>query len=361
MFDLSAYLSNGIKNIVDSALKSARKNIRELIFLSGFKRNTHKAQAVRESYKAQGINVPPFLIASITSSCNLVCKGCYARANKTCGSIDIEQLSSDRFDKLFLEAEELGISFIITAGGEPLMRKDVIDIAAKHKKIIFPIFTNGTLLDNTYIKMFNKHRNLLPVISLEGGITYTDARRGKGVYEKLLYVMEALRERNIFFGCSITVDKNNLSEVTGAEYADKLYALGAKVLFYIEYVPVDGKTAELAPDDSDRSNIENNIRQLSQNYPDMVILAFPGDEKYMDGCLAAGRGFFHISVSGAAEPCPFSPYSDINLRDHSILEALSSDLFCNLTSSGILKEQHTGGCLLHQKEEEVKKLLNLAK
>lgn len=52
-----------------------------------------------------------------------------------------------------------------------------------------------------------------------------------------------------------------------------------------------------------------------------------GDEKSYGGCVAAGRGFFHINSHGGAEPCLFSPYSDINVRDTSLWEALKSKLF----------------------------------
>jgi MoaA/NifB/PqqE/SkfB family radical SAM enzyme len=90
----------------------------------------------------------------------------------------------------------------------------------------------------------------------------------------------------------------------------------------------------------------------------MLFLSFPGDEKDTGGCLAAGRGFFHISVNGDAEPCPFSPYSDTNIRDKSLLEALQSPLFSKLTETGMLNSQHTGGCVLFDKQNEVKALIN---
>lgn len=86
-------------------------------------------------------------------------------------------------------------------------------------------------------------------------------------------------------------------------------------------------------------------------------MSFPGDEKYTGGCLAAGRGFFHINANGDAEPCPFSPYSDISVRDHSLLEVLDSRLFVKMRQSGMLLGEHTGGCLLFNKEDDVKKMI----
>ena len=77
----------------------------------------------------------------------------------------------------------------------------------------------------------------------------------------------------------------------------------------------------------------------------------------MGGCLAAGRGFFHINAYGAAAPCPFSAYSDLSLKNHSLREALHSPLFQKLQDCGMLEESHVGGCTLFAQETEVKKLI----
>lgn len=74
--------------------------------------------------------------------------------------------------------------------------------------------------------------------------------------------------------------------------------------------------------------------------------------------VAAGRGFFHINSHGGAEPCPFSPYSDINVKETSLREALKSKLFRALQDKGVLKEDHAGGCILFEKKSIVESLLN---
>ena len=84
------------------------------------------------------------------------------------------------------------------------------------------------------------------------------------------------------------------------------------------------------------------IDELRESRQDMVFVSFPGDEKSSGGCLAAGRGFFHINSHGGAEPCPFSPYSDISVKDTSLKEALRSNLFTALRDGDILAGEHTG-------------------
>ena len=90
----------------------------------------------------------------------------------------------------------------------------------------------------------------------------------------------------------------------------------------------------------------------------MVFVSFPGDEKSSGGCIAAGRGFFHINSHGYAEPCPFSPYSDINVKKTSLVEAINSKFFKSLRDENILNDTHTGGCVLYEKKEQVLKILN---
>ena len=89
----------------------------------------------------------------------------------------------------------------------------------------------------------------------------------------------------------------------------------------------------------------------------MIFLSFPGDEKHMGGCLAAGRGFFHINAYGAAEACPFSPYSDRSLREHTLLEVLDSPFFARLQQESLVGGEHDGGCALFQKRAQVQALL----
>jgi MoaA/NifB/PqqE/SkfB family radical SAM enzyme len=89
----------------------------------------------------------------------------------------------------------------------------------------------------------------------------------------------------------------------------------------------------------------------------MILIAFPGDERRTGGCLAAGRGFFHISTSGDVEPCPFAPYSDTNLGALTLREALASPFFTRLKSTGFLDQPHDGGCLLFEKRHEVEAML----
>ena len=333
-FDIQQYLENGIEYIIKDAIHASLKNPKEIIYILKFSKYAKKATETRRKYEKDGQNIPAFLIASITSRCNLHCKGCYSRANDACNDNDASnQLSDSEWEDIFRQAKEIGISFIVLAGGEPLIREDVIKKASEYPEILFPIFTNGTMLNNDYLKLFNSNRNLVPVISIEGDEEITDSRRGKGVYAQIIDSMDSMRKNNIIFGASVTFTTRNLTSLLSNEFIDRLQDLGCKVVFFIEYVPVSEDMIDLAPGDSEREILLERLDSLRMEYDDMLFMSFPGDEKTSGGCLAAGRGFFHINSHGGAEPCPASPYSDINVRDTSLLEALNSNLFISPRSS----------------------------
>ena len=356
-FNLEEYLSHGVENIVKSAMKASLKNPKESLFIAKYALSSREARKIRVNHEKIGEHIPPFLIASITSSCNLHCVGCYARANQSCGDKAVDnELTEAEWRKIFLEGSELGIGFILLAGGEPFMRQDVIETAAEFKNIIFPIFTNGTMINETYLNIFNKNRNLIPILSIEGNEQLTDSRRGEGVYSKLITAMDTINDKGILYGASITITQENIHNVTSEDFISELYSRGCKIVFCVEYIPVNSMVKNLALTNKERDLLDKMLSKLRNKFDDMIFISFPGDEKSSGGCLAAGRGFFHINSQGSAEPCPFSPYSDTNIRNTSLIEALKSPLFMKLSNDHILQE-HTGGCVLFEQEEIVKKLL----
>ena len=355
---LEEYLSRGVERIVKGIVRSSLRDPKAGLFMAKYAHSSKQARNKRRSAELAGEHIPPFLIASITDKCNLHCKGCYARANHSCtdgcghGAAD-GLLTAQNWSTIFTQAEELGVEFILLAGGEPFVREDVLLQAGRHPHLLFPVFTNGTMVDDASLELLAQHRNLLPVISIEGDRDTTDARRGAGVYQTIAGAMERLRQKGILFGASVTVTKQNMAEVLSEEFVLKLRDSGAKAIIYVEYVPVDGSTQALAPDERTREEMMCRLDEWRQSVTEMIFIAFPGDEKSSGGCLAAGRGFFHINARGGAEPCPFSPYSDTNVLHTSVREALRSPLFCDLRSHGRLTGEHSGGCVLFEQQEQV--------
>ena len=315
----------------------------------------HQQRAVqrRAHWESLGIHVPPAIILSVTHRCNLQCKGCYAHAQHRPAD---EELSLERMDRLLTEAHDLGVSIVVLAGGEPLTRTGVLDVAAGHPAIIFPMFTNGLLLDDATVEALARARNIIPVLSIEGGQAETDARRGPGVYARLQSAMERLRRRGVLFGASLTLTRSNFDAATDRAFTAGLHDQGARVFFWLDYVPIQCGTDDLTltPELVEREKV-----LLADYRRDLAALfvGFPSDEEVWGGCLASGRGFVHISPSGALEPCPASPVSDASVADGTLREALASPLLRALRESGLQHEEGRGGCALWDKREQVAELV----
>src|SRR5450759_4280430 len=299
-------------------------------FFVRMRRAQRMAKHRRTLLAAEGVHVPPFMIISVTGRCNLACAGCYAQAQQRHEEPDMtptELLSVVR------QGHDLGVGIMLLAGGEPMTRVgDLLTIAREVPDVVFPVFTNGTLLDDLLVRRIRQQRNLVPVISLEGQAAATDARRGQGVAGQAQAAIARMRRAGVFFGTSLTVTRLNIDTVLDEQYLRSLIALGSRLFFFVEYVPVREGTESLVLDSAQRARLVAVVASLQKRLRGLLIV-FPGDEEVFGGCLAAGRGFIHISPSGRVEPCTFAPYSDANVRDVPLRDALASPLLVTIRTN----------------------------
>ncbi len=344
-------MNKSINQLVKDALRTSKK-LPFLLQIGKILRHQRRAARLRHKRENQGLHVPPFMIFSITRRCNLRCAGCYALNREDSSRAE---LTPARISSILQESRQLGISIAIIAGGEPFTRPELLDITARYPGILFPIFTNGLLLDPATISRLRQQKNLIPILSLEGDLSHTDTRRGQGVHDSVNQTAENLRKNDIFFGISLTVTSANFSLLSSRDYVEGLLRLGARVLFYVEYVPVSAGSEGLVVSDDQRRQLEIILDDYRGQYPSLFI-AFPGDESRFGGCLSSGRGFIHISPEGDVEPCPFAPYSDTNLQDVSLEQALRSELLAEIRSHPEELRETESGCALWNRRDWVRSL-----
>ena len=313
-----------------------------------------KANRIRSQWKKQGIHVPPILIFSITNRCNLHCKGCYNWALRP--SMESE-MDAAKLKGIISEAGELGISFIMIAGGEPLVRSEILDITADFPEITFLVFTNGLLITDDTVKRLEKQRNFVPVISLEGDEAETDERRGQGVFARLKETVAKLKSRGIFWSVSLTITRENFAAVMAESFIENLVSQGCKLLFFVEYTPISEDTEDWLLTEEQREELLKRRDSFRARYPALFV-AVPGDEEEIGGCLSAGRGFVHVNAAGDVEPCPFAPYSDVNLRDTSLKDALQSEFLKKIRENHGHLSEAEGGCALWVEREWVRSVFH---
>ena len=346
------------KNIIEllkNALCLSLKNFSQAWFVLNTISSQKNAAKRRLKNEELGLHVPPFMIVSITSRCNLACKGCYAQArHKT----ENTEMSAPRLKGIIGEARELGISIVMLAGGEPLMRKnEILELGGNYPDMIFPLFTNGMLLNDELMDALKHRKNVIPVVSIEGYEEDTNRRRGIGVFECLKNAFKRMNTRGMFYGTSITMTRTNFDTVTDESFIKELVKGGCKLFFFVEYVPVREGTEDWVLTDSQKRSVPALMDTLRKRRSG-IFIAFPGDEEAFGGCLAAGRGFVHISSEGNLEPCPFAPFSDTNLNEKSLKEALNSDFLRTIRENHNLLTEGKTGCALWENRDYVKTLID---
>jgi MoaA/NifB/PqqE/SkfB family radical SAM enzyme len=372
--ELTQVMNGAIGRLVETATRIAISDFSCVPSLVRILKRQSHASKIRLANEKKGLHVPPFIIASVVRACNLRCKGCYDRAKQAAGSDTAavgcgptgdsrgEAASPDRAElclgdwvRIFGEAQDLGVSFILLAGGEPLLRADLIRSCAGFPGIFFPVFTNGLLIDEGWTVFFASSRNVFPVVSVEGDERLTDARRGTGVWAKVSGTLARLKAARILYGVSITLTSENFECVLAEAYIGQMTAAGARIFFFVEYVPFEVGSESLEVSPAQKTLLVERLAALRRRFP-AIFLAFPGDESAFGGCLASGRGFVHVNAAGSVESCPFAPYSDIGVADRSLAEALSSPLLKQIRG---LQETlgSSGGCTLFENRAAVEGIL----
>ncbi|MFA9378297.1 MAG: radical SAM protein [Lachnotalea sp.] len=298
-------------------------------------------------------NIPWAILMDPTSACNLQCTGCWAAeyGNKL-------NMTYDELDSIINQANDLGTYFFLYSGGEPLVRKsDLIRLCEAHPDCQFTAFTNGTLIDEAFADEILRVKNFIPAISVEGFEQDTDFRRGNGTFKKVERAMNILKEKKLPFGISCCYTSKNVEMIGSEEYFDQMIDWGAKFCWFFTYMPIGNEAVpELMVTDKQREFMYHQIRKFRESKP-IFTLDFWNDGEFSGGCLAGGRRYLHINANGDMEPCAFIHYSDSNIREKTLLEALKSPLFKAYRKGQPFNENHLRPCPLLDNPAELPRIV----
>jgi MoaA/NifB/PqqE/SkfB family radical SAM enzyme len=295
----------------------------------------------RKAFEAEkGFYPPDTMILSPTMRCNLSCYGCYS------GSYPQEDLPFEVIDRVVGECKEMGIHLVLMTGGEPFLRKDLFDLFEKHPDTIFHIYTNGSLIDEGLVERFVELGNVVPAISLEGLREETDGRRGQGQFDRITKVMDWLKQAGIFFAVSTTQTSKNTDVLASDEFIDFLIEKGCILLWNFHYIPI-GRSPDfsLMATPEQRNRIRERFAYFRATKP-ILMVDFWNDGCLTQGCIAGGRKYFHINARGDVEPCVFCHFASDNVKEKSLIEALTSPLFREIRSKQPFSENYFRNCPL---------------
>jgi MoaA/NifB/PqqE/SkfB family radical SAM enzyme len=312
-----------------------------------------KQEEFRKKYNC---NVPWAILLDPTSACNLHCTGCWAAeyGNKL-------NLTYDDIDSIIEQGTAMGVYMYIYTGGEPTVRKnDLFKLCEKHSDCEFLCFTNATLIDEAFADEMLRVKNFIPAISLEGDEAATDGRRGKGTYQKVIRAIHLLHEKKLVYGISACYTSANWDSISSEAYYDSLIKMGCFFIWYFHYMPVGNDAAPtLLPTPEQRVALYDRIRSYRSTKP-LFAMDFQNDAEYVGGCIAGGRRYLHINANGDVDPCVFIHYSDSNIHEKTLLEALTSPMFMAYHDGQPFNENMLRPCPMLENPEKLPEMVKRA-
>lgn len=221
-----------------------------LAWLKGF-------ELMMKGIKEYGIRIPftpagPFeVVWNFTYLCNLKCVHCYQDAG--CYRPELTTNEAYAVVDVLSRISRVGIPALSFSGGEPLLRKDFLEVAAYAKKGIpfISLATNGTLLTRDNVKMLKGIVDYIE-ISLDGSSkeVHESLRSVNGCFDKTMEGLHNCIDEGIDVCISTTVCKQNLCEVQ--QLIQLAEELGVRFMHF-NYIPtgraVRRPEYDLSPDE----------------------------------------------------------------------------------------------------------------
>lgn len=256
----------------------------------------------------------------LTLRCNLRCVHCYCTYDPS-----LEEMSYEQICKLLDDVTEAGCLWLLITGGEPLIRKDFLDIYtyAMKKGMIITLFTNGTLITEEIADHLREYAPFAIEISLYGATrqTYEDVTQADGSFERCMNGIRLLVERKLPLVLKTTVTTLNKHELTQMRGFAK--SLGVEFRFDpILHPKLDGSKVpcgfRISPEEVLAIDLEDDDRRR-----ELIEICEKAQEGGWTGRLfecGAGQDSFHIDPFGNLRLCDMVRDFSYDLRKGSFKE-----------------------------------------
>lgn len=277
------------------------------------------------------------VIISVTNNCNFSCKYCCVDSNK---NIRYTELSSEKMYRLIDKALMFNPNLVHVSGGEPFMRKDIMDILSylrsRYKGRIH-LATNGVLIDENNVRKLSEIIDSID-ISLDGYDEYTvSLERGRGTFDKVCKLISMLKKYGIKkINISLVNSKKTNSYINDFKKLAVSLDVGYIIRDYYKYGSEDA--SEYIEKDSDIQYYDKDHK-----YEDFL--------NFSNNCLAGNKEIF-FDYDGKIYLCPLlkdenlclGTYLDINENFIKKVYDRSFDAFDRLEKIKTVNRKECDGC-----------------
>jgi selenobiotic family peptide radical SAM maturase len=268
----------------------------------------------------------------ITQACDLHCRHCYDRSDRTAPTLEQAIGVIDNLEAFCRSRHVKGhISF---TGGNPLLHPDFLHIyrAASDRGFTLSVLGNPTTRGCVETLLAIQQPDVFQV-SLEGLPEYNDFIRGEGHFERTMHFLEILRELGVYSMVMLTLTKENVNQVLPLGQSLQ----GKADVFYFNRLSKVGEGASLElPSKEDYisflemyiSACENNpVLGLKDNL--INVLNYRNGSAPFGGCTGFGCGaafnFVAVLADGEVHACRKFPSPIGNITCQSIAEIYDSE------------------------------------
>ena len=169
--------------------------------------------------------------------------------------------------------------------------------------------------------------------------------------------MGLLKEHKLPFGISTCYTSVNYEDISSEKFFDLMIDSGALFVWFFHYMPV-GQNAvpALLPTPEQRTVVYERIRNYRKTKA-IFSMDFQNDAEFVGGCIAGGRSYLHINAAGAVEPCVFVHYSNANIHECTLLEALKSPIFMAYHDNQPFNDNMLRPCPMLENPEKLRQMV----
>jgi radical SAM protein with 4Fe4S-binding SPASM domain len=272
---------------------------------------------------------PSLISWNLTKKCNLRCPHCYLDA----GHKSENELTTDECHRLLDEMRALGTEMVILTGGEPLLRRDIYDIArhASDLGIWVVMGTNGVLVTDAVARRMRECGVRGVGISIDSlDPARHDAFRGAaGSWTHSVRALEICRAHGLDVLVQTTVMSMNYHEVEALMAFAREKQAWAFNLYFLVRTGRGQEMNDLAPPEVasmlsrlvDAQDRHRPMRVRAKCAPQFKQIAYERGERGLEsgGCMA-GTHYARITPGGELTPCPYMGVVAGNLRERSFAE-----------------------------------------
>lgn len=282
---------------------------------------------------------------AITDGCNLRCPYCYASSTR---KLPGELETAESLD-VVRQAAELGAKTLVLTGGEPMLRRDLLDIAAYARDLGLRVnmITNATLLRDAATAERIAELFDTVTVSMDGGSAEIHERtRGKGTFAKTVAALRLLNAAGVHPIINHVVSENNVDHL--ADLAETLADITTRQVRLMHHSALgrgahDGVSFEWMQYKTAHEFVWTS--PLAKNLlPDGPIAAKPCS---LRGNCGLGGTEIYVDSLGDVYPCKLitdAPHKAGNVRVSPLAEIYENPMMADLRASSVLEQIHLTDC-----------------